>query len=346
MPAIMSATVPAALLALAAPPAPVDHALIVSVDGLRSDMLEPPNIDALPNIARLMRGPHTLEARTDPQFTITLPNHISMLTGRPVLGPYGHNWVRNDDPPAAKDGGTLHIHKGAYIPSAFDVAHDSGLSTCCASTKSKFWLLEQSYGWSAGARDTTGEDDGLAKIDLFAFANRTDELAGAIADRLRRETGRSLSFVHFAAPDIAGHGFDWIVRPDSKYFASVVEVDRALGLILGAIDGDPDLKGRTAIVLTSDHGGGVPRKTHTDITCPLNFRIPFLVWRGDAEPADLYEANPARAKPARDALIGRDDALQPIRNGDAANAALGLLGLEPIPGSFYGSLLPFRPEAP
>lgn len=343
MSAILSATALAALLALAAPPAPIDHALIISVDGLRSDMLEPPNIGALPNFARLMRGPHTLEARTDAQYTITLPNHVSMLTGRPVLGPYGHNWTRNDDPAAAKDGGTLHIHKGAYIASVFDVAHDHGLSTCCASTKSKFWLFEQSYGWGAGARDTTGDDNGLAKIDLFAFANSSDEIAGAVVDRLRREDARSLTFVHFAAPDIAGHSFDWIVRPDSRYFASVVEVDRALGELLRAIDGDPELAGRTAIVLTADHGGGVPRKTHTDITCPLNFRIPFLVWSGDAEPSDLYASNPARLKPAREALVGRDDTLQPVRNGDAANAALALLGLPPIPGSFYGSLVPLEP---
>ena len=332
----------AALVAFSAPLAAIDHALIISVDGLRSDMLEPPNIDALPNFARLMRGPHTLEARTDAQYTITLPNHISMLTGRPVLGPYGHSWARNDDPAAAKDGGTLHIHKGAYIASVFDVAHDLGFSTCCATTKSKFWLLEQSYGWSAGAPDTTGEDNGPAKIDLFAFANASDELARTVADRLRREDGRSLAFVHFAAPDIAGHSFDWIVRPDSRYFASVVEVDRALGEILKAIDEDAELRGRTAIVLTADHGGGVPRKTHTDITCPLNFRIPFLVWLGDGEPRDLYSVNSARAKPAREAIIGRDDTLQPIRNGDAANAALQLLGLPPIPGSFYGALVPFE----
>jgi len=328
-------------LALAAPPAPLDHAILISVDGLRSDMLEPPHIERLPNFSRLLRGPHTLDARTDAQYTVTLPNHLSMLTGRPVLGPYGHCWTANDDPAAAKHGGTLHANKGAYVPSVFDLAHDAGASTCCASTKTKFWLLEQSYGWSAGAADTTDADNGLAKIDLFVFAEQTAELAGAVSDRMRRERGRSLSFVHFAAPDVAGHGFDWITDPRSRYFAAVVEVDRAIGEILRAIDEDAELRGRTAIVLTADHGGGVPRKTHTDITCPVNFRIPFLVWRGDEASSDLYAANPSRRRPDREQIGDRDAAAQPIRNGDAANAALGLIGLPAIPGSFYGSIVPF-----
>ena len=74
------------------------------------------------------------------------------------------------------------------------------------------------------------------------------------------------------------------------------------------------------------------------MTCPLNFRIPFLVWMGDASAAlDLQALNPARTKPARDELITRVADKQPIRNGDAANAALHLLGLPSVPGSRYGA---------
>lgn len=322
---------------------PFEHVVLISVDGLRSDVLEAPHIEGLPHFARLLRGPHTLDARTDAQFTITLPNHVSMLTGRPVLGPYGHNWITNDDPAAAKHGGTLHTHKGAYIPSVFDAAHDAGLATTCAASKTKFWLFEQSYGEAHGAPDTTGPDNGRSKIDCFVFSDHTAELAAALADRLRRTTGRSFHFIHFAAPDIAGHSYDWQVKAGSKYMASILEVDAALGVILAAVDGDDDLRGRTAIVLTTDHGGGVPRKTHTDITCPLNFRIPFLTWLGaDGGPIDLYDANPNRLRPSREALIGRDTSDQPIRNGDAANATLVLLGLPPMEGAFYGTLIPFR----
>jgi len=324
---------------------PVDHVLVVSVDGLRADLLEAPHLASFPNFARLMQGPHTLDARTDPQYTITLPNHISMVTGRPVLGPYGHGWLDNDDPPGAKEGGSIHVRKGTYLTSMFDVAHDAGLATSLATSKTKFWLFEQSYSWDSGARDTTGDDQGSSKIDLFLFGDRTVDIAGATADRLRRTTGRSLDFIHFAAPDIAGHSFDWVVKPGTPYFKSVEEVDRGLGTILDAIESDPDLRGKTAIILTSDHGGGVPRKTHTDITCPLNFRIAFLVWIGGGEPSsDLYKTCALRRLPNREDIGSRDAEVQPIRNGDAGNLALQLLGLPLIPGSYYGSLRPLGAE--
>ena len=329
-----------ATLALAAPAADaaIEHVFLVSIDGLRSDMLESPRLEALPNLARLLKGPHTLSARTDSQYTITLPNHLTMLTGRPVLGPYGHNWVGNGDPRSADDGGTLQTNKGAYITSVFDVAHDAGVSTGCISNKSKFWLLQQSYGWTHGARDTTGADNGPAKIDFFLFSDDMRELTGAAVDRARRSSKRTLDFVHLAAPDIAGHSYDWRIEPGTPYFESVRAVDQALGTLLEGVDQDARLRGHTAIVLTADHGGGVPRKTHTDITCPVNFRIPFVVWLGDSTAAtDLYALNPTRLNPGREEIGARDASHQPIRNGDAANVALSILGLGPIPGSFYGT---------
>jgi hypothetical protein len=319
---------------------PFRHVLLISVDGLRPDALEPPFLASLPSFARLLRGAHTLDARTDADITVTLPNHTGMLTGRPFDGPNGHGWKLNDDPPGRTQGGTLHALKGAYISSVFDVAHDAGLSTAMTVGKTKFWLFEQSYGSSNGALDTMPPDFGRAKIDFFTYARETDGVARVVAERLRDAFARrvgSLDFVHFAAPDAAGHAHEWILAPDSRYFAALLEVDAALGAILTAIDQTPSLAARTAIVLTTDHGGGAPAKTHTDVLSPLNFRIPLIVWEGgDGEPSDLYAAFPDRARPARDKRIARDESPQPIRNADAGNLALELLGLPPIPGSMRG----------
>lgn len=320
----------------------VDHVLVVSIDGLRSDVLENDAMRArLPALSRLLRGAHTLDARTDPDYTITLPNHVSMVTGRPVAGAAGHHWTDNDDPAGMKQGGTLHARRGAYVASMFDVAHDAGVETTVVASKTKFWLLEQSYNWSTGAPDSAGTDgsepdDGRAKIDCFVFAERATDVGRMAAARLATARARSLSFLHFAAPDIAGHSFDWKVEPGSAYILAIEEVDAALAALLATIDAAPALAGRTAIVVTADHGGGVPRKTHTDMTCPLNFRIPFLVWRGDAGARDLYALNPERPRPDREARVARDATRQPIRNGDAGNLALRLLGLPSIAGSRYG----------
>jgi hypothetical protein len=322
-------------------PDSIAHALLVSVDGLRPECLEPPLLEQLPAFARLLRGPHTLDARTDPDYTITLPNHLSMLTGRPVLGPSGHAWIGNDDPPGLRQGGTVHALRGAYVASAFDVAHDAGLVTAAIASKTKFWLLEQSYSSDFGAPDTVVPDHGKAKIDRFVAARSMDDVARATLWHLETAAGRSFAFVHFAAPDAAGHAEGWLVEPTSRYFAAVMETDRALGRLLDGLDRNPTLRGRVGIVLTADHGGGLPLKTHTEKSSGLNFRIPFLVWLGsDRAPSDLAAVNPSRPRPDPATNPPFDGTPAPIRNGDAGNAALRLLGLPSIPESSYGRLWP------
>lgn len=313
-----------------------DHVILVSVDGLRSDCLEPPLLAQFPNFARLLEGPHTLEARTDPDYTVTLPNHLSMLTSRPVLGPGGHGWIGNTDPPAVRQGGTLHAQKRSYVASVFDVAHDHGVSTAIAVTKSKFALLMQSYGDETGAPDTVGADDGRQKIDRAIYARGAAQLAPMVADELRRARRPSFTFVHFGDPDFAGHATGWVMDPGSDYLAAVKTVDTALGVLLEAIESKPELMGRTAIVLTADHGGGVPERTHVDKTNPVNFRIPLVVWLDCGQETDLRDLNPHRAWPDRETQLDLAAQPQPVRNGDAGNLCLRLLGLPPIPESTYG----------
>lgn len=308
----------------AAEPAAFDHVLLVSVDGLRADVLA--DTGALPAFARLLQGPHTLNARTDPDFTVTLPNHVGMVTGRRALGELGHGWQRNDDP---KPGQTLHDR--GYVPSIFDVAHDHGLRTAVLASKSKFSLFDESYDGDRGLPDTTGADDGRDKIDLYLFDKDAGDLTDA-ALRFLRQGGRSLLFLHYRDPDSAGHGEGWDLDPRSDYREAVAEVDRGLRRVLDGVQSDSALRGRVAVVLTADHGGGKPRKDHQAKDEPLNYTIPLLVWLGDgARPADLYALNPdTRADPGTAPAAAQ---LPPIRNSDAANLALALLRLPPVPGS-------------
>lgn len=314
----------------------INHVILISVDGLRPELLQAPLIENHPSMARLLRGPHTFEARTDPDSTVTLPNHVGMVTGRLFAGPSGHNWLGNSDPPKPGAGGTINEMHGEYVASMFDVASDRGVATAVIAAKTKFILLDQSYDETNGAVDIVGTDDGRDKIDAFIICKESDQVATETLKFIMHSAvkgERSLSFLHFAETDGAGHAGAWDLADETEYRKAVLRVDGAIGRLLSGIDSDATLRGHVAIVLTSDHGGGVPPRSHTDPKAPINFTIPFLVWLGvDQAPSDLYATNATRMRPNK-AENPRAEEAKPIRNADTGNLVLMMLGLPAIPNS-------------
>jgi hypothetical protein len=307
----------------AAPPpapaadAPAAHVLIVSVDGLRPDALA--ERARLPAYARLLDGAVTLDARCDPDWSVTLPNHVGMLTGRTTEGAEGHGWRLNDMPPPG-----LLLRGGQ--PSALHVAAAAGLATAMIAGKEKFVLFPRSWN---------GADQGAPNgiIHHYSWSASATENARALLEFWSTDATGSLAFLHFAEPDRAGHAAGWDLAPGSGYLAAVAVTDGALGTVLAWLDERPARRARTAIVLTTDHGGGVPFKNHHGAERALvNRRIPFLVWHGGgAARGDLYALNPADRRAPGDADPARDDpGPPPVRNLDAADVALGLLGLPPL----------------
>ena len=316
----------------------VDFVVHVSADGLNAgllkDLVDTDIAGDYANFQRLVdEGATTFNARTDNTHTDTLPNHTSMLTGRPVLQPAGqpntvHHGYTNNGSPAAGD--TLHNQGNpnlSYVASVFDVAHDHGLSTALYASKSKFVIFEQSYNAANGAPDTTGADDGTDKIDVYVRSAPATMHASFLTDMATNHF--NYSFVHYRDPDSAGHADGW---GSTGWDNAVKDVDGYLGDIFDLIEMDPLLVGHTAVIFSADHGG--TGTGHGDETDPSNYTVPFFVWgAGVASGADLYDLNaatrgdPGALRPDYNALV------QPIRNGDGANLALELLGLGPIPGS-------------
>lgn len=300
----------------------VEHVVAISVDGLAPRVIRRLGPDRLPTYHRLRaRGASTMNARSVRASTSTLPNHVSMVTGRRVGTTAGHQVRSNRD-----TGRTVHAAAARYVASVFDVVHDRGGRTALYVGKPKLDLLGRSWNARNGARDRVGADNGRAKIDRFVRTSDQRRLVRRVVADLRSDPA-AFTFVHLAGPDRTGHrrGFG-----SAAYADAVRATDRQIGRILQAITRDADLRGRTTVVVTSDHGGA--GRGHADASRRANYTVPFFVWgEAAARGANLYRLNPDRAAPgaARTTHRGR----QPVRNADLANLATDLLDLPRVPGS-------------
>jgi hypothetical protein len=330
--------------AQAADPTPpqAQYVIVISVDGLGGTYLNKifngtatGGPYAIPNFTRLKNeGAGTLAAHCDNNNWETLPNHTSIVTARPRDGVAGHGWSSNGDPAV---GQTIHSVKGSYVAGVFDVAHDNGLRTGMYANKTKFSLFDTnasypgggSYNAIYGALDTTGVDNGRDKIDN-TYINTT--LGGIIVNTYiaqQSTNAMQYAFLHINEPDANGHGSGW---GSTTWNRSVTNVDLMLGKIFKLVEQDvPAMIGHTVIILTADHGNQDNPPTGAD-----RYSVPFYVWGpGVAAGADLYALNASTRRVTSSYPMTTYAGMQPIRNAEANNLALQLLGLGPIPGSSF-----------
>jgi hypothetical protein len=322
--------------------APRARAILVSVDGLGAYYLRQQlSLGTLPNFAALARaGASTLNARADYAYTVTLPNHTSMITGLPVSADPDlpatayHGWTINGQVPS-----TMTLHNAgnpnlAYVASVFDVVHDHGGSTCLYSGKAKFSLFANSYNGRNGAPDVVPPDDGRNKIDRVSILDLDTESLIASVEADLSGSVCDFAFVHIADPDSVGHGSGW---GSDAWLVALHSVDAWLGRLAAFVD-----PSRTPepfyLIVTADHGG--EGFDHGDASKAIDYTIPFFL-AGPGIPAntDLYAlTGPDRADPG----VTRprySEPLQPVRNTDAANLVTRLMGLPAVPGSFMHDLL-------
>jgi hypothetical protein len=315
-----------------------DYVITISVDGLGSSYMQALiDAGALPHFKQLLEeGAGTTNARTDGDMTVTLPNHVSMVTSRPIRRGAGHGWVKNTEP--AK-GATLHSGKGAYVAGAFDVAHDHGRRTGLWATKTKFALFQISYDAEHGAPDTCGVDNGRGKLDVFVTMKSSPMLTD---DFIRNMTTNAchFSFLHFVEGDTAGHKSGW---GSEAHRATIITVDACVGRVMDLMRTNPVMRGCSTLIVTADHGG--KGLTHKNAAEPLDYTIPFCAWGSGVTPGELYAMNTGvRASPGM-ARPGNAQQPAPIRNGEVGNLMLSLLGLGPIPGSSINAQQDLRLQA-
>jgi hypothetical protein len=291
--------------ATATPSTAGPHVLAISIDGLNTEAITQLGAVGAPTLHRLLaEGAGTLNARTEFEQTVTLPNHTGMMTGRRVDAAQGGHGVTWDDD---RPGTTVQKAAGHPVASIFSIVHADGGSTALYTTKSKFGLYERS--WPAGIDRYTVREN---QKKLVALA-RADLLDGA----------PTFTFLHVSLPDRNGHEYGGM---SSRYVAAVQQTDTQLGTIIRAIAGSD-----VTVVLTADHGFATGLTDHSAKKDIENYRIPFIAWGAYVDHGDLYAMNPGFRDPGtkRPSYAG----MQPVRNGDVANLAATLLGLGAVPGS-------------
>jgi predicted AlkP superfamily pyrophosphatase or phosphodiesterase len=296
----------------------VDSVLAISIDGLNPEALRILGRQGTPHLHDFMAsGASTLNARTEREMTITLPNHTGMVTGRRVeaeSGGHGVTW--NDD---RRRPSTVQAAAGERVESVFTSISAAGGSTALFASKTKFSLWTRS--WPLAIDKTRIQLDN----GLLARAVRRD----------LRDHDRDFRFVHLSLPDSMGHAEGFMSKP---YLRSVRQVDAVLGSIVSAVESDPALDAGTAIIVTSDHGG--LGASHSDARRFANYRIVFMVaGPGVAAGADLYALNPEDRRDPGTSRTSYGQSVQPVRNGELANLTLDLLDLDPVPGSEHNSAL-------
>ncbi len=226
---IAAAAALALAIALPAQPAApavrhVSRVLLVSVDGLRPDVLLRGQAPVMRGL--MARGAYSMWARTT-AVAVTLPSHVSMLTG---LTPPHHGIVWNSDMPLAHP-----VYPSR--PTLMKLAHLAGHTTAMASGKPKFHALAE-----PGTCD-------LCYVP--ADSTMPDAVVADTAVAWIRRAAPQVLFVHLPGVDTAGHARGWGTPEQSRALA---EADRALGRVLEALRARGVLDS-TLVLVTSDHGG-------------------------------------------------------------------------------------------
>ncbi len=179
----------------------------------------------------MQRGAYTFWAKTT-AVSITLPSHVSMLTG---VSPRVHGIEWNSDLPLSRP-----VYPA--VPTLFEVARKAGYTTAMVAGKSKFNTLNK-----PGTID-------FVSAPATEFCS-DDEVAGHAVEIINAHQPQLL-FVHFPGADVMGHALGW---GSKEQLAAIENIDADIGKVLKAID-DQKLSDSTYVIVTADHGGA--GKTH------------------------------------------------------------------------------------
>ena len=211
--------------------------LLVSIDGLRADMLDR---GITPNLSRLVDGGVRARWMTPSYPSLTFPNHYTLVTG---LRPDHHGIIHNS------------MHE--------DALGSFRLSKREAVTDARWWGGEPIWvgAENAGVRTATlswpGSEAAIQGVRPSQW--RTYDASVPLPDRVDQVLGwvgqtdadaPRLVTLYMEQVDHAGHDHG----PDSpEYAAAIGEVDAAIGQLLDGLQ-SRGLDASTNVIVVSDHG--------------------------------------------------------------------------------------------
>jgi predicted AlkP superfamily pyrophosphatase or phosphodiesterase len=231
----------ASIPATAASGPPADHVVFIALDGFDADYLEIVDEIPTPNLDRLVRR-GSLTTSTGVMTSITNPSWASVATG---AWPERHlNTAYWFDPVTNMARGQ---QRDLAVPTIAQAVREQGGTVFSAQ-----WFILQNYG------TTFGDPRGLYTQPGGDCARRVDDAVAVLHGEAVNSGGQMVTMaqipqllaVYCDTLDALGHaGGD--VHPDIP--AAIQMIDTQLGRIIDATQ-DAGIYGRTAFLLTGDHG--------------------------------------------------------------------------------------------
>lgn len=272
-------------------PVTAQRVILISIDGARADALPYlPTLVALTGRAVWTDAMHTVLP------ALTLPAHLSMLSGRDVTQ-YGI--TQN-----AMDAGIAAVMRLNGMTPMFEWARMANMRSAAVAGMSLIPAAQRAEAQAFFGVDTLVATDGDAPA-----------LTTAAIALLRADTSVRMMFLHFPDADFAGHTYGWIGTDGAHtpaYRAAVARVDSAIATLWSEIASSVDA-GHTALIVTADHGGGHGDgcntgeiATHTHCTAhPGDHLVPFVLVARGATPGRLAnESTLTQVAPTVGALLG------------------------------------------
>lgn len=218
-------------------PAAPPKLLLVSIDGLRADMLDR---GITPHLSRIATAGVRARWMTPSYPSLTFPNHYTLVTG---LRPDHHGIIHNSMQEAAL--GTFRLNQRETVT---DPRWWGGQPVWVGAEKAGVRTATWSWPGSEAAIQGVRPSQWRSYDASVALPDRIDQVL-AWASQTDAQAPRLIT-LYMEQVDHAGHEHG----PDSpEYRAAIGEVDKAIGRLLEGLR-DRGLDAATNIIVVSDHG--------------------------------------------------------------------------------------------